>query len=284
MIREQLRQWFDGPQGQILIKNEVRFLNQAITLSYAKNILQLGCLGWEDQFIDCASYRGFFVIDESQWCCQQCAKIHGRIAELPIASDTIDMVILPHLLEFEAKRYQVLREVERVLKPEGELIILGFNPWSCFTLANIVRKISGKSPGYSRFISRSRMIDWLHMLNFEAEVVAGFDISTATTSDDEYKQYKSSFWVTAYAIHAIKRRFNIIPLQPHWTKSQRYGLVGDNVSVKTSSRLLRAAVSCGGTEHRNRSLHGVNEDFEHRPTTNGGGAVDIEQVLRTTNE
>jgi len=31
---------------------------------------------------------------------------------------------------------------------------------------------------------------------------------------------------------------------------------------------------------RNRSLHGVNEDFEHRPTANGSGAVDLEQILR----
>lgn len=235
MIREQLRQWFDGPQGQTLIKNEVKFLNQAITLSYTNNILQLGCLGWEDQFIDCSSYSGFFVIDESQWCCKECTKIHGRVAELPVASDSIDLVLLPHLLEFQANRYQILREIERVLKPEGELIILGFNPWSRYALASIFRKIIGKNPGYSRFISRFRMIDWLHMLNFEAEVIAGFDIRIAATSDNDSKQNKPSFWATAYAIRGIKRRFNIIPLQPHWTRSQQYGWVSDNVSARTTN-------------------------------------------------
>ncbi len=50
-------------------------------------------------------------------------------------------------------------------------------------------------------------------------------------------------------------------------------------SLKTCSKSLRAAASCARTERRNRNLHGVNEDFEHRPSANGSGAVDIEQVL-----
>ena len=50
--------------------------------------------------------------------------------------------------------------------------------------------------------------------------------------------------------------------------------------LRTCLRSLRAAVSCGRTERRNRSLHGVNEDFEHRPTANSSGAVDLEQVLK----
>ncbi len=50
--------------------------------------------------------------------------------------------------------------------------------------------------------------------------------------------------------------------------------------LRTCSRSLRAAASCARTERRNRNLHGVNEDFEHRPSTNGSGAVDLEQVLK----
>ncbi len=50
--------------------------------------------------------------------------------------------------------------------------------------------------------------------------------------------------------------------------------------LRTCSRSLRAAASCVRTQGRSRSLHGVNEDFEHRPSTNGNGAVDLEQVLR----
>jgi hypothetical protein len=51
------------------------------------------------------------------------------------------------------------------------------------------------------------------------------------------------------------------------------------IPLRTCSRSLRVAVSCVRTERRNQSLHKVNEDFEHRPSANGSGTVDLEQVL-----
>ena len=54
--------------------------------------------------------------------------------ELPFASHSLDLVVLPHVLEFSTDPHQVLREVERVLIPEGQVIICGFNPtslWGC---------------------------------------------------------------------------------------------------------------------------------------------------------
>ncbi len=53
-------------------------------------------------------------------------------------------------------------------------------------------------------------------------------------------------------------------------------------SLSTCSRSLQTATSCVRTDHRNRSLHGVNEDFEHLPSTNGSGAKGLEQVLSQT--
>ena len=50
--------------------------------------------------------------------------------ELPFDSQSLDLVVLPHVLEFAAEPHQVLREVERVLIPEGRVIVCGFNPAS----------------------------------------------------------------------------------------------------------------------------------------------------------
>ena len=230
MNREQFHQWLNTPQGRVLAQNEAVFLNKIITLSYTQTILQLGCLGWENEFIDCLAYRGFIVLDEYQWSCQECIKIDSRVNHLPIASDSIDMILLPHLLEFNLDRYQILREVERVLKPEGQLIILGFNPWSIFSLG----QLWGKTSGRSHFISRSRMISWLRLLNFEAEIVAGFHMHEEGTSYAQCLQNKASVAITAYAIHAIKRQFNITPLQPLWTSSREFAMASSNVSALTT--------------------------------------------------
>ena len=54
----------------------------------------------------------------------------NRYEELPFATHSIDLVVMPHILEFASDPHQVLREVERVLVPEGHVVITGFNPYS----------------------------------------------------------------------------------------------------------------------------------------------------------
>jgi SAM-dependent methyltransferase len=89
--------------------------------------------------------------------------------ELPFASQSLDLVVLPHLLEFAAEPHQVLREVERVLIPEGQLIISGFNPASLWGMRQAAGRLTGGSflPRDGEFISLPRLKDWLKLLNME---------------------------------------------------------------------------------------------------------------------
>jgi SAM-dependent methyltransferase len=89
--------------------------------------------------------------------------------ELPFATQSLDLVVLPHVLEFASEPHQVLREVERVLIPEGQLIICGFNPASLWGARQAAGRLSGKHflPQDSEFISVPRLKDWLKLLNME---------------------------------------------------------------------------------------------------------------------
>lgn len=89
--------------------------------------------------------------------------------ELPFASQSIDLVILPHVLEFAESPHQILREVERVLIPEGKLIISGFNPASLWGIRQALGRITGAHflPEYAEFISLPRLKDWLKLLDLE---------------------------------------------------------------------------------------------------------------------
>jgi SAM-dependent methyltransferase len=92
-------------------------------------------------------------------------------AELPFDSQSIDLVILPHVLEFVPEPHQVLREVERVLIPEGRVIICGFNRaslWGARQMAGRMTK-SYFLPEKGEFISAPRMKDWLKLLNMEVK-------------------------------------------------------------------------------------------------------------------
>ena len=90
-------------------------------------------------------------------------------AELPFATHSLDLVVLPHVLEFAAEPHQVLREVERVLIPEGQLIITGFNPASMWGARQLAGRLSGAHflPQDGEFISVLRLKDWLKLLNME---------------------------------------------------------------------------------------------------------------------
>jgi SAM-dependent methyltransferase len=214
MHRKVLIDWFTTAKGQILKKQEVAYLTRSITASCKQVILQVGALGWENKFIDCSLYKQFYVLDDEQFSWPVSKLLRGANTALPLQPDSVDMIILPHLLEFDEDKHQVLREVERILKPEGKLIILSFNPWNIYiNLQYLMHKEKG-APWLPSLVSRTKIEDWLRLLNFEVEVAAGFDFDVSRMSTADAEQRKNDIRVAAYAIKAIKRRYHIIPLTP----------------------------------------------------------------------
>lgn len=90
-------------------------------------------------------------------------------AELPFASQSLDLVVLPHVLEFAEEPHQVLREVERVLIPEGRVVICGFNPLSLWGARQAAGRMTGTPflPQHGDLIHLPRLKDWLKLLNME---------------------------------------------------------------------------------------------------------------------
>ncbi len=92
----------------------------------------------------------------------------NRYEELPFDAQSIDLVVLPHVLEFSPEPHQVLREVDRVLVPEGQVVITGFNPASLWGLRQRLCRL-GMAPllPAGQLIALSRAKDWLKLLSFE---------------------------------------------------------------------------------------------------------------------
>jgi SAM-dependent methyltransferase len=98
---------------------------------------------------------------------------------LPFDSQSLDLIVLPHSLELARDPHLALREVERVLVPEGRVVIIGFNPGSLWALrqrlGRMVRGIGLRvghplfMPSQGDFIGYWRMRDWLRLLSFEVE-------------------------------------------------------------------------------------------------------------------
>ncbi|MCS6764124.1 MAG: class I SAM-dependent methyltransferase [Candidatus Protistobacter heckmanni] len=93
-----------------------------------------------------------------------------RFDELPLESQSIDLVVLPHVLEFAADPHAVLREVERVLMPEGQVVLTGFNPMSLWGLREGCARLFGAErfvPRDGQFLAHARIKDWLKLLGFD---------------------------------------------------------------------------------------------------------------------
>ena len=106
--------------------------------------------------------------------------LHCEFDALPFPQNSLDLVVLPHALELARDPHQTLREVERVLVPEGRVIIAGFNPTSLWGLrqragrmkrgVGLGREKSLYLPRAGEFIGYWRLRDWLRLLGFEVEI------------------------------------------------------------------------------------------------------------------
>ena len=152
-----------------------------------------------------------------------------EFSELPFASQSLDLVVLPHVLEFAAEPHQVLREVERVLMPEGQLIICGFNPASLWGARQAAGRVTGSHflPLAGEFISMARLKDWLKLLNMG--VSRSHFGCYAPACRTEHWLHRFAFMDRAgarwwpylgavYVVQAIKRVKGMRLIGPAWTK------------------------------------------------------------------
>lgn len=103
--------------------------------------------------------------------------LHCDFDALPFPNQSLDLVVLPHTLEWARDPHLTLAEVERVLMPEGRVAILGFNPAGLWglrqRLGRLRRGLGGTAPLYlpraPDLIHYWRLRDWLRLLSFEVE-------------------------------------------------------------------------------------------------------------------
>ncbi len=177
---------------------------------------------------------------------QATPRVICRYDELPFASQSIDLVALPHVLEFTDDPHEVLREVARVLMPEGRLVITGFNPLSLWGMRQGMRRLGTESflPAQSQMIAFTRLKDWLKLLGFD--IVRGrFGCYCPPNRTDKWLQ-RTAFMEKAgdrwwpifgavYMLQAVKRVRGMRLVGPAWKTRKSSGLVPAGTPVATPS-------------------------------------------------
>jgi SAM-dependent methyltransferase len=160
--RSSLSGWFGTPQGAYVLGWELAQFDSAVDDVFGFRAVQVGLPEVDFLRQNRVRFRITLALEPG-------AAIAADPLQLPLASQSVDLVVLPHVLEFHPNAHEVLREAERVLMPEGQIVISGFNTASLWRLRQLFtsRRRRTEVPWDARMIGLLRLRDWLRVLGFE---------------------------------------------------------------------------------------------------------------------
>jgi SAM-dependent methyltransferase len=157
--RASLSGWFSTPQGAYVLDWELAQFDSAVDDVFGFRALQIGLPDVDFLRQNRIPWRFSLALEPG-------AAVAADPLQLPLESQSLDLVALPHVLEGHHNPHDVLREAERVLRPEGHVVISGFNTLSLWRLGQVFHA-RDNPPWDAKFIGLMRLREWLRVLGFE---------------------------------------------------------------------------------------------------------------------
>ena len=167
-ICRRLESWYCRDSGEELSVALRERLRPLLDRSFGYHVMQIGPLPRRSLINDSPINHRIFVANSDDGD----VSLRCHADELPLESDSVDMLVAFHALEFEEHPHASLREMHRVLAPHGHLVIIGFNPISVLGISQYLRGFSnGSLWRQHRPVSPHRLIDWLHLVDCQLEAM-----------------------------------------------------------------------------------------------------------------
>ncbi len=179
--------WSQTLLGKYIIDKESDQISDEINSVPGVNILQLGALRGT-KWLNLNRQSQSYILDTRERCGAECA-LFSNFESLPFQSESMDIVILRHTLEATSKPQEVLHEAERVLSPDGYIVISGFNPFSLFGVMRLAEKYAVSDSWEGKSISIGRIKDWFAVLGLDLVVEKKIRLSHKVIK----KEYGASF-------------------------------------------------------------------------------------------
>lgn len=226
-----------SPTGQYVLDWEQQQYDQIVEDIFGFHALQIGTPCIEGLRRNRISHRWVMQLQAPAATANCSANFCAAPEALPFQADQLDLVLLPHALEASNQPHQTLREASRVLRPEGKLIISGFNPARFWGV-----RPSAKELQWGESIGWLRLRDWLHLLDHEIdEQLSGCYIPASGSTRwfqrlewlDRLAARRVNFLGGIYFIVATKRVPGTRILGPNW-RICRPGLTQAAITQRTS--------------------------------------------------
>ena len=222
-----IRRWFDSSLGERVLQAEQAILDQLLIGFFGYHLLQASVYSKELHQASPIQNKITLGLDVNDR-----VPMVACATELPFTDNSIDLILLHHLLDFLDTPLETLRELARVSLPMGHLVVVGFNPISPWGVWKLPAGLSGRAPWCGRFIRPGRLMDWLNVLNFKIDraqyCIYGPPIVRQSVRKPDYSKGLSrniNLPVGAvYVIVARKQVSTMTPVRQPW-RSHRLALV-----------------------------------------------------------
>lgn len=237
-----MQAWLELPRGRLLLERQATQMRTVLPHLFGYRLLQIGDWSFDAQLLGSSATLCQWVFGQDP---QGEADVLFDGESLPIASRCVDAVILPHSLETGATPHRLLREVDRVLCDHGQVVILGFNPYSPWAIARMCRRQLKRLPRTRRLYPMGRVCDWLELLDYELVSGHRFGVGFPYLPAEGVDIGNAGWWRLpgiigqAYAVVARKRVM---------TKSQQ---TPRRQRARLPAGGMPEATACTGTERRN---------------------------------
>jgi SAM-dependent methyltransferase len=246
--------WHGSALGAALLHAEAELLSEALDDVFGWELLQLGVWGPVEGLLGACRTRRASVLASSTLphvpphvlanadgrpaSRAATPQAVARLSQLPIANAAVDAVLLPHTLEFETDPYGIVREADRVLAGEGQLLVLGFRPWGLWGMKRRASR-RGFPPGIKRTLSERRVRDWLELLGYDVVSVRRYLYAPPWGQPARERSLIERTWLQpwpagAYLLKARKRVYTLTPIRPRLR--ERPQVIGTLVKPTTRSR------------------------------------------------
>ena len=230
-FNQDVRNWFQSPLGQCVLATKERVLEQLLPAYFGYHLFQMSPQErplFESSVIQhkvkITADGSFQAPVESDAVVSFDDAMAARVDQLPFAEDSLDVVLLHHMMEFSQNPQTLLREAARVSLPMGHLVIVGFNPLSLWGMYKPVGKLRKRLPWMGRFVPPGQLMDWLTLLNFKIDRVqySMYGLPTVRSSqslpDFSHGLSRNANWPFGgvYVIVARKQTGSMIKMKPAW--------------------------------------------------------------------
>ncbi|GAW97288.1 MULTISPECIES: class I SAM-dependent methyltransferase [Colwellia] len=212
--------WQALPNGEVIKKAIEQELAPWWQKFFGYHLVKLGALSSEIEISNCTINHQVSISGKSSL-----ADVLGDIDDLPLQEHSVDVCLLSHALEFSLDPHHVIREANRVLIPNGYLVLTGFNPLSLVGLNRLLPYRRSKTPWNEHFFSPMRVKDWLHLMGFEiladqrclhSGLTGKLSTDTLNSSWHNFAKSYLPALGSVYVIVAKKRVLPLTPIKPKW--------------------------------------------------------------------